>query len=610
MCLDINRCVKNIAGLTGYPIWLWVWYQLGVPQRIAIELLWIFVSFFGAMVVYMFTKKIWHITVIFFVMSFFPATYLDFDMAYTDNFYLCLVLASLFLFIVYLNSNRSLQKLLLIFCIGAVSSIMNVTRNECIIIYLSLFICGLSRLVIDVNVCKNRFKASFFSFIFFISITLPMASSARYIFIEMNKIYKNVGMLSLPDMPSHLELLYNLASIDTGEINPRRVPISKKARALAYSVSKTLKRVAPLVEDPHDNYQQVTLEFLGITGEVGGGWIWHTFNTNVSKILSQKNKNVLPRDLDAFYQQANRELAAAFGNGTLKKKFVIHPLLGSTLQSWVPYLGKSFIDLLERMHEQVRYPQEWHENNELFDVVCLRRKALISANCFISGWVFSTAKNIPVTEISASIKNRYFSIPLKVKFTSRKDVVQKLSNVFHDIPEYCGFTVEIKNMPYAIPPELIFKSNNVEICRYTPTDHNAVADIYSENNHFLIGIDQLNIEPSLGMGWRKNLTSYFVNIYRSNNSWIFLCSIGAFSYGIVIFRSRYIKKYFIISVSFGCILIVSFSRLAFYSIIDAAAWWAEPRYLMSVSATIYYTSFVFILFAAEMKNIKINVCRK
>jgi len=385
-------------GATGYTVWLAVGKALSLPQRIGIELLWLTAAAFLSFQICAGMRSPWAMPVLFAAAVFAPQTFHLFDRALTDGYFICLT-AFVLGFCIRSFRGRSLrERLPAVVGMGAVSGLMAITRNEGILL-LAFLVCW----AILLGLCDwiggartmRKLIPDVAGALLIAGVTASLLPGAVMLY---NGWRYGVLTLSFVEMPSHMRLLKALARIETGERNRRFVPVSHKAREMAYAKSPTLARFAPEVENPETSFQKESLAAIGQPGEIGAGWIWHVFNSAAGPLGIG-----FPRDLDSTYRQAVREIEAGFQS--CPRRFVPHPFLGGDSSAWLPYLGEGFFHAIRC----VLTPSEWMEDADLspadrslFDRVCLRRSSLTQRTVCVRGWVFSADPNHPITSVSTA----------------------------------------------------------------------------------------------------------------------------------------------------------------------------------------------------------------
>jgi hypothetical protein len=307
----------------GYASWLKLCDALAVPQRICIELLYLLSAFVFALVTRKCLGQIGGLA-FFTLMAFAPFTYFLLDHGWSDGFFACLSVLALGATAAILMAESAAQIVGRAFALGLVLGLMAITRNEDPL--LAFWVLAL------VAACAVKWPRESGPMLVWSAWSRPLTAglvcgAACWLVIGgiSFSFYLADGVFTrdLSLMPQHSRLLRNLAEIKTGEPQVRFIPISSKSRKLAYRVSPTLAKLEPLIEDQEDVWHVASREVGLPAGEIGGGWIWQTFNAKMHP-LSGKS----PAAMEATYKQANEEIESAFRNGRLQKRLILHPLIG------------------------------------------------------------------------------------------------------------------------------------------------------------------------------------------------------------------------------------------------------------------------------------------
>lgn len=379
----------------GYPLWLWLVREAAVPQRLAIELLYCSASIYLATVLAQMTGLQVAIAAAA-VLILNPGTFYFFDRALSDPLFLCLTLFSVALSLSILHraldagKERPAAALRPALALGVVLGCMAITRNEAPLslgwlLWLGALHWYAGRLVGTRGAAARS------------TIRLVATMVLAYAVVSLGpKIYfqatKGVWADSIGTLPSHMGLLQRLASIDDGEPPLKFVAVSSKARKLAYQVSPTLRTLAPTIERADNMYQRASLDVGKLPpGEIGSGWIWHVFN---DAAISTMTGDRTPAHLSAFWDQANKELDAAFASGRLASRAVLHPLLGPGILRPFATLPHGLSTAFEGSFFFSRRGIDQGFASDLFDRACTRRTWLTpQANeaVQVAGWLFADA---------------------------------------------------------------------------------------------------------------------------------------------------------------------------------------------------------------------------
>lgn len=584
--------LSEIGGPMGYSYWLAVTEYIGLPQRIAIEVLYLFGALLAATQLrYIAGKGMALLT--FFLLAFLPATFFLFDNALSDGFYGCLTLIAITLSIGILTAPKfnRVGFWFRVFFLALIFGWMLITRNEDYFIVAWMIWLTLCRLVIQIR--HYTFKSMLLEVMTIFGALIIGSFAIAEGVATFHWVTKDVYARTLPTLPSHMELLNNLASIDTGATPIIRVPISSAAREMAYGVSPSLRRLRTNIENPENMYQLASARSGLPNGEIGAGWIWHVFNDGSLRILSQKKL----KDLDSFYHSANSEIESAFENGLLKKRFVLHPLLGGSLIDIFIKLPVELLKVYWSSFQSTTYVADQGFESELFDAACLRRTALVHVPGYgglVQGWAFPDFMGTPIISAFIGVFEKTKGIEhakwFEAKRIHRADVEHAFSAEGRDRIDIYGFRTQI---PFLKIDQIVMKYfiSDGTSAMSPVVEVNRVSRIKLDNSSkFLVqGIDTAGeIEQSRPVDQRITFQSWLITQFSHIAPYLFIAFIGiAIALNITLKLQKLPASmdggilYSLILVS-GIVLL----RLLFYAIVDTAAWDIEIRYLASAAVVI------------------------
>lgn len=580
--------------VSGYPAWLWLCHQFGFPQRLAIEGLWIFTSYVILISIYTKTYP-WMQLCVFGLMVFLPQTFYLFNITLNEGFYICLTGLQISLVIKILLNIRSGKNILNCILCGFIIGLMKVTRNESIVLnfyLISLFLMTVI-FIYKMNYAKKIGIA--FLLIFFCSEIIPTA-------IKTYNYNKNhVWMLNAHQMPSHLKLLRDLASIDTHFDNPRFVPITNKARQLAYAVSPSLSQLKTAVESNENVFLKASND-SNLNGEIGAGWIWLIFNS-----ASPQGKGISLEMRDRLYRSASYEIKEAFLNHKLDYKFSPHPMIGNCISNVIKYFPSGLCLAWDRLSylygsrnggidffysKPIDIPKEQQEDQ---NIICNIRGAILSNNIVnysIRGWAISSDKNHPITDLQTTGKHDCtYTIPNNF----RRSDIDKIFGQTDSAQMGYGFQQFHSNQPDFNNVKIKFLSNQEVLAEVlNPTD-GKIYDLDSKYGKILVGIDQVNKKYSTKTYFMGKLISLFSN----KKFWVLMIFIIITSFVcVLIFDQTSNRKLFLLTyLSIFNWIILNFG---FYSLLGAVCWVPESRYLFNTSI---YASILFIYCSTYIANL-------
>lgn len=602
-----QEAIRELGAPPGYSFWLALSTSTGLPQRVAIEMLYLFSS---ATVAFTLARVIGRpfALLLLGMLAFLPVTFFLFDNALGDGFYGCLTLIALALSIeAMLDHDTSkynfwLRLLVLAFVLGW----MLITRNEdylvigwiiwfvaCRFVY-QRQILPLQQLVREVALSAALLLLGSFSI---------GGSVSTYHYVT-----KGVFVRTISTIPSHMDLLRNLASIDDGApIN--RVPITKAQRDAAYQASPTLKQLRDYIENPENMYQMASLQAGFPTGEIGAGWVWHVFNDAAIQKLPQKSL----KNLNEYYLTINRELTSAFERGAIRKKFVIHPLLAGNTAGLLTNFPKSAARAFNELFESTSYQPDNGFESSLFDSACLRRASLIDLHAYsgkIQGWAFVDHSGVSIEKVEIGIYEAAKGITgahwFGTEQIARPDVSKAFSTEGHDQPKVFGFRAML-SQTQGDTPVIRYRLTDGSDIVTPPLVSNKVTRInYDSTGRFLTqGIDTTGSEWAASHNNNKHkLQEWLTSSYGKALPYILTiilvaAAISVFLRKTTIRHDQLGNMYLAVSILIAGILM---QRILFYILVDAVGWNVEVRYL--TSAVILLIVGAVVLVAYSFRAIK------
>lgn len=571
----------------GYSLWLWLIREAAVPQRLAIELLYCGACICLAMVLARTMGLLLSIAALAaLILS--PATFYLFDRALSDPLFLCLTLFSAALSIVVLNNATEVRenRHALAVALGVLLGVMAVTRNE------SPLTLGWILWLGVLHFCAGKLAAST-SAAAKASIQLILTVGLAYAVVSLSPRFyyqaaKGVWAESIATLPSHMRLLRGLASIEDGEPPLRHVAVSKKARDLAYQASPTLRTLVPFIERPDNMYVRASHDVGELPeGEIGSGWIWHVFNDAAIATMTGERT---PVRLDAFWNQVNNELGAAFQSGQLASRTVVHPLLGPGVFQPFSRLPQGMAAAFNGSFNFTPRGTDQGFISTLFDQACMRRAWLTPPaieTARIVGWVFADSPNAerPRVQLGHEQPTTATTTWSDLEVTPKDDVSRAFAKDLRRDVQAFGFAGEVI-VPRASKLVVRYRLGLVEVVDLAPVVNKVEKHAVSENGqHFVYrALDRFERssraeEGEIRLSWMGKATS--------SSGWQFAKPVFAFvvlAPFVLVFVARLRSTVCIHPCFFASLLLAGLvtQRLAFYALINENAWVIEPRYVVSV----------------------------
>lgn len=580
------RPLAELGPQPGYSMWLWLCRWIGIPQRIAIELCLAACAFLFAMFIGRRLGGTPGSAGVFALLLFSPATFHLFDTTLSDGFYACLTVAVSGTVGWLLLDDRRKDDVSPYIVLGLLLGVMAITRRETPIT-LALLLALLGALTVKSAAYeRSSLIAGFKRAAPKIGLSCAIAVAIPLAVLSIHYARQRVWTLSAADLSSHLGLLDRLASIDTGEVPRRFIPISRQARERAYEASPTLARLKTFVEDPDSVFHRVSTASIGNAGELGAGWIWHIFGYATDRLGVYT-----PLQVDALYRQINGELDAAFASDRLKRRMVLHPLISPALSTWVPHLADSFVRVLRASVTPMHAQPDLGFDSGLYDAVALRRTNLTEARTGkVVGWAHVSPDRGETFGVTL--------VPSGPSVDSREPpTIVMRSGVSEEVRKTLGQNVQLAT-PFSIDVPL--GDPSPPRIRVTLSDgRSAVSGPLTSG-----GLETMSIEPGdvrvalfiermpassaeVPQSRRARILSSGIAVYRSGPLWVVAVLVIVFAaglHGYRVLRGERFALYIVLLVAVLCTWL--FTRLGFYTVLDAAAWQTEPRYVLATGLTL------------------------
>lgn len=572
------RYLYDLGTSPGYPFWLALSEATGVPQRISIEVLLVLTSFvLACWLRKMFGGLCGGLAFLMLVMS--PATYFLFDYALSDGFYACLSILAIAFSGILIFSRSIGGRLIAALLLGATMGWMALTRNEDPLLFAWV---GLILLLLALHSLKTATATSRRSVLrnvvlTSVAIAIPavaMVQGVDWMHLEKSGVFAR----TLAGLPGHTRLLRNLAEIDADETAIHYVPVSAKARGLAYKASPTLQKYTTVVEDRDSIFQQVSRGAGLPSGEIGAGWIWHVFNVPILQA-----NGVVGGELE--YRKINTELEAGFRSGLLKRRFVVHSFATAPPMEVALRLPASAWEVAKRSFQT--YPQgiDTAHEKQLFDAVNLRRASLTGGGYrhTIQGWAFledRKAKIKSVSFVDGSEQN-----PVTISYMPRTDVEDAYRKPVGFKPAVTGFVIDFHSSSQTTGKLLyLLEDGSTVSVDDRPTGVKKIEPTIAGGSVLYQGIDLSTVEPVVRTGFRHRVQVFLSSAANkpsvSNALQVVLFALCVLS--IAVGRHSPSRR---ASVQLFAFMVAALFvlRTLFYAVLESEAWAVEVRYMLAAN---------------------------
>lgn len=591
--------VGQLGAPSGYPLWLWVVKVFGVPQRIAIEILYLMSCLCLSLSIRRSGGSLLSLF-LFFALALSPVTYHLFDNALSDPLYICLGFFALSISILLFQSFSSEGRRVWVFGVGlgGVLGLMGWVRNEGVLLFgWLLFLFALSAAFLwRACIVKEGWRRFFFvATISVVSFFFVNGIPSAYHYFS-----KGVWTNTLASMPSHMRLLNNLAKIDADEKNIKHVTISKRARSLAYEASPTLALLREHIERADNMYVDASHRVAGLPlGEIGVGWVWHVFNDAALAVMPNPKTE---KALDDLWVRANEEIEEAFENGRLKERFVFHPFVAAGVIAPFNNFSGGVSVALDKVFQF--YPRQVDQRyaEEAFNEVCNRRATFVSVGgqgrYKLQGWVFPANKRDDVLGVQVGFRQGNSKVTewIDLERRERPDVDAAFSKELGGAVSSYGFFAEI-DRPANSDISLRYISS-AGVVLEPSFRANSIEKLNAGGGGVLYrGMDLLDVtRPVSEVGARMMVQEKVMSsVAWTWAKWPLLCTaaLAFFAALFLLLRGRVGERSVVLFAAAFAFSLAAM-RVFFYALINENSWEIEPRYMSPVFGILVVASFCFI----------------
>lgn len=577
--------ISELGPPVGYPLWLLAVKLIGLPQRIAIELLYLFCCFFLCKEAGSVLGKYCSLALML-LLFFSPVSFHLFDNALSDALYVCLVLVCMGISFRLIRGIAAVGLPTFLF-LGLVLGFMGLVRNESEIIFawlgwLAIFLLWRMRAL---QFSKSQSLVVGRNLLFAAGLVVLLGATPAV----FHRAVQGVWVKTLPQLPSHMRLLGNLAAIDVGSEKTPRVSVSRKARFKAYAVSPSLAILKDYIEDEKNMYMAASLSSGLPDGEIGNGWVWHVFNDAALNVLP--NPRTI-EGLDGFWGKVNSELEAAYASGSLSRRFVLHPFISGSPLSIIKNFPSGMVAAYKKVFVFMPNQLDQQFASDAFDELALRRTALVErkiGNIHLRGWVAAlSAETIP-SRVQVGVQSSSDASAITwvdAALHPRADVSSSLSSRFGKDVNVLGFEVKNADTTQRVFRLKYFTSRGVLLS--DDNEVNVVRPLNSpEAGDFLAAVDQFDFSGDESSQGRR------AEIQKKILTWTgwrivpwaglaLVCSAFVAAGVFSLFGQRARPNEAVVLLVF--VVGVIFQRLVFYGVLDRFAWEVEPRYVAPIFA--------------------------
>lgn len=584
--------------LPAYPLFIYLFHLTKIPLRLGIEVFYLVSSFYFCFTLTKIGMNKILSLVTFVLIIFHPFSFNLFDHTLAESFYTPMLLLSLGLLIKLLDEFDSNKTTIFSILTGNAFAILWLTRDENILIALLFSALLFSAILLFyLKRIKKETLKQFTTYVFLIPMTCIILAT---IFVSTCNLFV-FGSFSSSDLHSRgYKAAYKaLQSIDA-DTNIRFVPVTTRARELAYEVSPTFKTLKPILENSSNYAFYYTKVTTDIDGEMGAGWFYWILRDAVFQTGSKSSEAA-----DTTYTQIANEINQAFANNTLKKRLVILDFVDPNFLKYIHALPDSLVKILKLFIEPNKFPHEYDQimPNEVIDRInhlTNRRSVLISKPEYgvLTGWVLNTTDKIQEVKIETVDKKIISSTDV---FYNRQDVYNGFSLLLPTLKTTTpvGFTIRINDVFDANEANLIYVFTDQTVV--TPILPSSIGNIQKNDETFYTAIDSLtmpsqNTTNSMKTYWQEKIWLVYGKTiqYLSLFAFIFL--------GILLVRIPKVVNQKLLLVLLLLIVVIA-SRILLFAVLDTSSWsGAQMRYIFPVIPL--YMAILLIIIDLSWKSVK------
>jgi hypothetical protein len=353
-----------------YPLFCWLCYYVGIPLRLATELVYLAAAGFFSWSLVRRHSHSWVGLGLFAACALHPMRFAVFQQTTADALYPSLLLLSLGALVVLLQDEDSdwRRGLLSGLALGLLWNVRPERPLAAMLLFVFLLLGAYQawRRAATWQAALKHWLAAWIP---------PLAALGLVTLAIMAANYARFGVFATADLaaPDYWSAYQALTGIRPNQ--PLRcVPVSREARLRAYAASPSFRELAPHLEGAlGERYASYSRMYYDLPpGEIAGGWFCWVLRDAAAAAGHCRSA----ADSEAFYRQVADELLAAAAEGKLETRAMLPFGVDPNLEIYLPHLPASTLKLWNRCwsHEE---PAPLHEHEtavrQLFDTVAHRR---------------------------------------------------------------------------------------------------------------------------------------------------------------------------------------------------------------------------------------------
>ncbi len=341
----------SFVNLPLYSIWLKSVSLLGIPARLAIDLIWLLACAYLAVTVARLCRQWWPGVLLYLFLSFHPYSILLFDRALSETLLTVLMTFTLAGLIDVWNlreaENGWRRTLATVIASASFAAAYHTRREGVVMLAPMLVLLAWSAYRWQVWWAgPNRFRMGYHVIAFPLVITLALG------FLLAAANYVRWGVFARYEFAAtgYVRAINDLNAIQPSIPTPRQITVTALTRAKAYEVSPTFSELKAFFEGPSGQWIAAqTATNAGVPGEIGNGWfIWA-----VREAAAMAGWHSDARTAEKKYTAMAEELEKAFADGRLQERSVLISFVDPDWRKWLPEVPWAFLAINRRVIDLV-----------------------------------------------------------------------------------------------------------------------------------------------------------------------------------------------------------------------------------------------------------------
>ncbi len=362
----------------GMPLWAALVQRLGVPYRLAVEMLYAAACLTLAVALHRRSGSALVAGATFTLAFFHPWVLDQFRFFTSEGLYLCLTLLLLACLLRWDHGTPVRAGAWPTWCIGGLLGFASLVRIE------TPLLLGVYAAFTLPLLWRRRRDPNWRGVVIALLVPLLVMAALRSLTTRWIASHNGVAALSAQTAPGLEALMGALYRVDAAD-SSRYAPVTVASLRAACGASPTLARFESVLLAPNNLHAQAGESFTGRPGE---------FGTRLNWLLLASIRDASVAESDELMRQAADEVEAALDEGRLPRRFALYPL-DPNVRAWLPELPGAWVSVLQRFLT----PPEWRPladrelrpaeallletRRALFDEVANRRAHLTAPRQFI-----------------------------------------------------------------------------------------------------------------------------------------------------------------------------------------------------------------------------------